>query len=86
MSGRLDLSHYSFATPATFRLQLLGHLDASWSTELENADIEYGSSANEQPISILIAHIVDQAALMGLLNRLYGLGFPLISVECMQLD
>lgn len=83
---RPDLSQYTFSTPATFRLRLLGLLDASWSDELGGADIDYSCIDCNRSLTILTAHIVDQAALIGLINRLYGLGFPLLSVECMQVD
>jgi hypothetical protein len=33
------------------------------------------------PVTILKGEVLDQAALVGLINRLYGLGLPLISVE-----
>lgn len=84
MSDYLDLSQYSFATPATFRLRFVGHLDASWSDELGGTAIDYGCMEGDRSVTILTARIVDQAALIGLLNRLYGLGFPLLSVECLQ--
>ncbi len=86
MSRKTDILQYSFATPATFRLEVLGRLDPSWSEELEDAIIEYSCRAGECSETILTVRLIDQAALIGLLNRLYGLGFPLVSVECVRLD
>ena len=37
------------------------------------------------PITILTG-ILDQAALIGLLRRIYSLGLPLISVNCVECD
>jgi ATP/maltotriose-dependent transcriptional regulator MalT len=30
-------------------------------------------------------HMMNQGELMGVLHRLYGLGFPLLSVECVEI-
>jgi hypothetical protein len=35
------------------------------------------------PVTILTGRVVDQAALLGVLNNAYDLGFPLLSVECL---
>lgn len=84
MSKTPGLSHYSLATPATFRLRLLGHLDASWLDELGGGEIEYFCPDTIHTVTTLTIHFVDQAALIGLVNLTYGLGFPLVSVECLQ--
>ena len=80
------MPQYSFATPATFRLQVSGHLDPSWSEELGSIAIECNCLPSKSSVTTLTVHVVDQAALIGLLNRLYGLGLPLISVECVEVD
>ena len=38
-------------------------------------------TANKQPMTILVGHLNDQAALSGVLNWLYDLHMPLLSVE-----
>ena len=43
------------------------------------------SEGDGPPVTILTG-IVDQAALQGLLRRLYSLGLPLISVNCVEGD
>ncbi len=86
MSDSLDLTQYSLAAPATFELQLLGYLDASWSEELEGAQIDHASLSDESPVTIVTARVIDQAALTGIVNRLYGLGFPLISIEFLHVE
>ena len=86
MCNEQCMTQYSFATPATFRLQMSGHLDPSWSEDLGCVAIECNGLPGKSSVTTLTAHVVDQAALIGLLNRLYGLGFPLISVECVEVD
>jgi hypothetical protein len=45
--------------------------------------IAVDSEGDGPPVTTLTATL-DQAALQGLLRRLYGLGLPLISVICVE--
>jgi hypothetical protein len=38
-------------------------------------------TADKQPMTILIGHLEDQSALCGVMNALYDLHLPVISVE-----
>jgi len=38
------------------------------------------------PQTMLTGWLVDQAALFGILDGLYGLGFPLVAVECLEIN
>jgi hypothetical protein len=67
---------------ATYRIRVQGRLDASWSDRLSGVTIEHQDQAGEVPVTVLSGALVDQAALAGVLNTLYDLGFPLVSVEC----
>jgi hypothetical protein len=69
--------------PATYRIKVPGHLDESWSEWAGRMTITVESEGDGPPVTILTG-IVDQAALQGLLRRLYGLGLPLISVICTE--
>jgi hypothetical protein len=60
-----------------FEIHVKGHLDESWSDWLEGLEIKLLD--NEE--MILSGHIRDQAALMGILNRLYSLNLTLLSVS-----
>jgi hypothetical protein len=65
---------------ATYQIRVPGHLDAKWAEWSEGMMILVESEGNGPPITTLTA-TVDQAALHGLLRRLYALGLPLISVN-----
>ena len=71
--------------PVTYQIQVPGHLDDSWSDWIEGMTISAGSEADGSPVTTLTG-TVDQAALHGLLRRLYSLGLPLISVNYVNLD
>jgi hypothetical protein len=70
-------------TPATYRIHLQGLLGESWSEYLNSMTITPAQTVDGAPVTILTGRVVDQAALLGLLNNAYDLGFPLLSVECL---
>jgi len=61
----------------TFEIHVRGQLDESWSDWLEGLEV----TLLENDEMILTGHITDQAALMGVLNKLYGLNLTLLSVS-----
>jgi hypothetical protein len=72
----------SLDRPATYQIKVPGVIDgrqADWAGEMA---ITVEGENGEFPISTLTGE-VDQAALHGLLRRLYSLGLPLISVICL---
>lgn len=71
--------------PVTYQIKVPGHLDESWSEWSGKMTITVESEDDSPPVTILTG-TVDQAALQGLLRRLYSLGLPLISVHCVECD
>jgi hypothetical protein len=69
--------------PATYQIKVPGHIGESWSDWAGGMTITVESDDDGLPITTLTG-TVDQAALHGLLRRLYSLGLPLISVNCVE--
>ena len=69
--------------PATYQIKVPGELDKSWSDWAGGMTITVESEGAGPPVTTLTG-TVDQAALQGLLRRLYSLGLPLISVNCVE--
>jgi hypothetical protein len=69
--------------PAIYQIKVPGHLDESWSDWAGRMKITVESEGDGPPVTTLTG-TVDQAALQGLLRRLYSLGLPLISVICVD--
>jgi hypothetical protein len=67
--------------PATYRIQVQGVLDKQWSNRLGGVTITT-NQARKPPVTVLSGRLLDQAALYGVLNTLYDLHLPLLSVEC----
>ena len=71
-SARSSAPHGRF-----FEIRVRGHLDQTWSEWLEGLDVELLENGE----MTLTGYIRDQAALMGILNKLYGLNLTLLSVN-----
>ena len=73
------LSHH---VPATYHIRVQGILDVRWSDRLGGMAISSTGPESEAPVTSLSGRLLDQAALCGVLNTLYDLRLPLLSVEC----
>ena len=59
-----------------FEIRVRGHLDGKWSGWLEGLEVQLLENGE----TVLSGTLVDQAALMGVLNTLNGLNLTLLSV------
>ena len=69
--------------PAIYQIKVPGHLDERWADWAGGMTVTIESEGDGPPVTTLIG-TVDQGALQGLLRRLYSLGLPLISVNCLD--
>ena len=69
--------------PATYEIKVPGQIGESWSPWIGELTITVQEEEEGPPVTILTGTL-DQAALQGLLRRLYSLGLPLISVVCIE--
>lgn len=67
--------------PAQYRICILGHLDANWSEFCGGMAIEHANDPKFHAITIMAGRLMDQSALIGVLNALHDLGCPIMSVE-----
>jgi len=67
--------------PATYQIKVPGRLDENLSDWVEGMTITVEREDDGSLITTLTGVLVDQAALQGLLRRLYTLGLPLIEVQ-----
>ena len=70
-----------FDSPATYQISVEGRIDSTWSERLEGMTICLVSTQAAAPITTLIGEVSDQAALAGILDTLYELHLPVISVK-----
>jgi hypothetical protein len=76
----------SMTSPAIYRIRVRGALDAHLVRQLDGINLSEQSDSDEIPTAVLVGRLADQAALSGLLNALYELHLPLISLECLDAE
>ncbi|MCJ7535630.1 MAG: hypothetical protein WA997_00865 [Anaerolineales bacterium] len=64
-----------------YQIIVEGELNESWSDWLGNVKLKKGNQEIDTSQTILLSEIPDQAALRGLLNRIWDLNLELISVN-----
>ncbi len=84
MKPTMHSSRSGFDHAATYRIDVQGRIPASWCDRLEGMTITEGSPEVQPPVTTLMGELSDQAALAGVLNTLYELHLPLLSVECLS--
>ena len=77
----LHNSEDSWLQPAIYRIRVRGILDKLWSDYSRGMTIEIESDAHQHAVTILTGRLVDQSALVGVLNSLHDMGCPILSVE-----
>ena len=71
--------------PATYQIKVPGTIDVSYADWTSTMEITIESEGTDPPATTITGEL-DQAALHGLLRRLYSLGLPLISVIWIRND
>ena len=67
--------------PGRYEIKVPGRLDEGWSEWFEGMTITAEGGGDAPTISTLTGVIADEAALLGLLDRLHSLGLRLLSVK-----
>ncbi len=76
MSPKLSIDQ-----PGIYCIRAQGMLSERWAGYFEEMAISTEVDAGGNPIIVFTGQLSDQAALHGVLQKLYNLGFPLISVD-----
>ena len=81
MTQNSNDKHLRLWTPATYRVEVDGHLDESWSDRLAGMRITARERPDQTFVTTLIGRLRDQAELSGLLISLYDLHLVILKVE-----
>ena len=73
-----------FDRPATYQITVQGMIDPDWSDRLAGMTIGLVREEACPPVTTLKGELSDQAALAGVLNTLYELHLPILSVLCLS--
>ena len=72
--------------PVIYQVTVQGYLDKSRADWFDGMVIEPQVDTEGMSVTWLTGEVVDQAALLGLLRRLYDLGLSLLSIKRIELD
>ena len=70
-----------FTSRATYQILVKGFLDESWSERLNGMMVVNMSSDSGVPVTKIYGLVSDQAELLGVLNNIYEMHLPLISLD-----
>jgi hypothetical protein len=65
-----------------YEITVKGSLDPGWSDWFTGMAVTVEALGEERPLTVLAGEVGDQAALRGMLNKLWDLNLTLISVTC----
>ena len=86
MTHNSNEKHIKLWTPATYRIEVEGHLDESWSERLAGMHITSRKRSDQTTVTSLIGRLRDQSELSGVLNSLYDLHRPILKVEVVNAE
>lgn len=75
---------FKFSSPARYRICVKGFLDESWSERFSGMCISNENPGRITPMTTLVGSVIDQTELLGVLNSLYEMHLPLVSVELLD--
>lgn len=84
MSSQKHIKRLKIEDQANYRISVQGCLEDVWSDRLANMTIIMDLTEGKAPVSTLIGRIKDQAELIGVLNGLYELRMPVLSLELVE--
>jgi hypothetical protein len=84
MSNHSSEKHIKLWTPATYHIEVQGHLDEAWSCRLAGMCISTSKISDQTTVTTLIGRLRDQAELSGVLNSLYDLHLSILKVEAVN--
>jgi hypothetical protein len=81
MPKSIKFDRFNMETPALYRIRVQGSIDPTWMDLLGGMRIATDLSTGKETVTTLVGHLVDQAALSGVLKTLYDFRIPILSVE-----
>jgi len=82
VTTRSNVDYPTMSGPAVYRIRVCGRLDAELSEQF-GMRVENLARDNGKAESVLEGRLLDQAALAGVLNKLYELHLPVMAVDCL---
>jgi hypothetical protein len=74
----------AFDDPAVYQIRVQGRIPARWFDGLQGMTVDVADQGDGPPVTTLEGELLDQASLVGVLDGLYELRLPVLSVECLK--
>ena len=74
----------SLLEPAVYKIRIQGILDKNLSDYYGGMTIEQEGEPKQYAKTMLMGKLSDQSALIGVLNSLHDIGYPILSVEYLE--
>ena len=84
MPNSSQKERFTLGTSATYRIGVQGRLTGSLINRLGGMRIDTSTQGDKGPETTLVGRVRDQAELIGVLNSLYELHLPLMSLEILN--
>lgn len=84
MNENSSIDLLTFDGPARYQIRVLGRISEPWLDRLEGMSVNVETPAESPVVCALEGELLDQAALLGILNCLYELHRPVLSVICLS--
>jgi hypothetical protein len=78
------LNKLGMASQAIYQIMVFGILDERWAEWFNGTLVTIERSLKDRTLTTLTCKVRDQAELHGVLNKLYSLNLPLLSVNCLD--
>ncbi len=79
-----SVENLTMGGPATYSIRVQGRLAPEWADRIEGMNITEDAAPGGSPVTVLVGRVRDQSALSGILNTLYELHLPVLSVDCLD--
>lgn len=83
---RVSRRTQSPAIPTSYEIWVEGLVPGEWSEWFDDMEISHTGDNRERPITLLIGRVKDQAALRGLLGKIWNLNLTLIALFRLEVD
>ena len=84
MVKKIEQKYLKNISPAIYRITVQGLLEESWSQRMSGMQITVTGEEGPGAVTMLVGKVIDQAELNGILDTLYSLQRPVLSVDCLE--
>jgi hypothetical protein len=86
MIASKPLTNVKFSAPNSYRISAKGYLDESWAMRFSGLQISNQVLDDSSHMVTFVGSVNDQTELIGVLNSIYEMHLPLVSVELLGSD